>query len=72
MQSDKFTLNNRRFEPYDRITFQGGSVDPDEAVRFRLTITDPTPVPEFYLLQDPNLLAAGLPVTGRSFAENAR
>ena len=72
VESDVFSLNERRFEPYDRITFQGGSVDPDAAVRFRFTITDPTPVREFYLLQDPNLLSAGLPASGRSFAVRIR
>jgi hypothetical protein len=66
--SDRFTLNDRRFEPYDRISFQGGSVDPGATVRIRVTITDPTPVRVFYLLQDPNLLSAGLPARGRSFA----
>lgn len=68
VESDSFALNERRFEPYDRIAFQGGSVDPDASARFRFTITDPTPVPVFYLLQDPNLLSAELPATGRSFA----
>jgi hypothetical protein len=72
IESDTFTLNERRYEPYDRIAFQGGSVDPEASARFRLTITDPTPVDEFYLLQDPNLLSAGLPVTGRSFAANGK
>lgn len=68
VESDIFTLNDRRFEPYDRITFQGGSVDPDTNVRLRLTITDPTPVPEFYLQQNPNILSAQAPVNGRSFS----
>jgi hypothetical protein len=66
--SDAFTMNDRRFEPYDRIVFQGGSVDPGITVRLRLTITDPTPVPEFYLVQDPNLLSVELQTRGRSFA----
>jgi hypothetical protein len=69
--SDSFTLNDRRFEPYDRISFLGGSVDPGKTVRLRLTITDPTPVQEFYLLQDPNLLSAELPGSGRSLAARA-
>ncbi len=68
VESDAFSMNERRFEPYDRITFQGGSVDPGETVTFRVTITDPTPVREFYLVQDPNLVSAELPGTGRSFA----
>ena len=65
--SDAFADNNRQFEPYDRIRFENGSVDPDATARFKVTITDPTPVPEFYLVQDPQLLSAGLP-DSRDFA----
>lgn len=65
--SDSFFDNERLFEPYDRIEFRNGHVDPEAAARFRVTITDPTPVAEFYLVQDPKLLSAGLP-DGRSFA----
>jgi hypothetical protein len=35
------------------VRFQSGSVDPGAQVRFRFFITNPTPVPEFYLLQEP-------------------
>ena len=66
--SDSFADNNRQFEPYDRIEFLNGHVDPGATVTFRLTITDPTPTREFYLVQDPKLLAAELPVSGSSFA----
>ena len=59
--SDSFSDNNRLFEPYDRILFENGFVDPDGRAEFRVTITDPTPVREFYLVQDPKLLSAGLP-----------
>jgi hypothetical protein len=59
--SDAFAENDRLFEPYDRIRFQSGHVDPETTARFRLTITDPTPIREFYLVQDPKLLSAGLP-----------
>ena len=65
--SDAFADNNRQFEPYDRIRFENGSVDPEATARFKVTITDPTPVPEFYLVQDPQLLSAGLP-DSRDFA----
>ena len=65
--SDSFLDNNRLFEPYDRIRFQNGHVDPEGRAEFRVTITDPTPVPEFYLVQDPQLLSAGLR-EGREFA----
>jgi hypothetical protein len=65
--SDSFAKNNREFEPYDRIEFQDGHVDPDATVTFKVTITDPTPVAEYYLVQDPNLLSSEVP-SGRSFA----
>lgn len=57
-QSDSFAVSRQVFEPYDRVRFQDGSVDPGATVRFRFFITDPTPVPEFYLLQDPQILMA--------------
>ena len=59
--SDVFVNNDRWFEPYDRIRFENGFVDPDATARFKVTITDPTPIPEFYLVQDPQLLSAGVP-----------
>jgi hypothetical protein len=66
--SDSFAADNRLFEPYDRIHFQNGHVDPQETVQFKLVITDPTPLNEFYLVQDPKLLSAWLPQAGRSVA----
>lgn len=67
VSSDAFANNERQFEPQDRILFQDGHVDPEATARFTVTITDPTPRPEFYLVQDPKLLSAGLPEK-RSFA----
>ena len=58
--SDAFARNHRLFEPYDRIRFEDGSVDPDGSVRLEVHITDPTPVREFYLVQDPQILFAGI------------
>ena len=57
-QSDSFAISRQVFEPYDRVRFQEGSVDPGATVRLRFFVTDPSPVPEFYLLQDPQLLMA--------------
>lgn len=51
-QSDSFAISRQIFEPYDRVRFQEGSVDPGATVRFWFFVTDPSPVPEFYLLQD--------------------
>jgi hypothetical protein len=62
--SDSFADNNRLFEPYDRIRFERGHVDPGARAQFRVTITDPTPVSTFYLVQDPKLLSAALPAAG--------
>lgn len=59
--SDSFTLTRRMPEPYDRVQFYDGSVNPGAAVRFNLFITDPTPASEFYLLQEPHLIVAGAP-----------
>jgi len=58
--SDAFARNHRLFEPYDRIRFEDGSVDPDATLRLDVHITDPTPVREFYLVQDPQILYADI------------
>lgn len=70
--SDAFADNNRIFEPDDRIRFERGHVDPGATAQFRVTITDPTPVPEFYLVQDPQLLSAAAPRIDRDFANAER
>ena len=59
--SDSFSLTRRMPEPYDRVRFYDGSVDPGAAVRFNLFITDPTPASIFYLVQEPHLIIAGDP-----------
>ncbi len=59
--SDSFSLTRRLPEPYDRVRFYDGSVDPGAAVRFNLFITDPTPALRFYLVQEPHLIIAGDP-----------
>ncbi len=58
LESDSFAANRQIYEPYDRVRFHDGSVDPGGQVRFRFFITDPTPVSEWYLLQEPRLLMA--------------
>jgi hypothetical protein len=60
ISSDAFARNHRLFEPYDRIRFDHGSVDPDATLRLEVHITDPTPVSEFYLVQDPQILLADI------------
>lgn len=58
VSSDRFARNHRSFRPYDSIRFVAGHVDPETFVRFSVLITDTTPAELFYLLQDPQLLAA--------------
>lgn len=50
-----FASVERHFEPYDRLEFTDGHVDPNEDASFRFFISDFTPVQQFYLLQDPQI-----------------
>ncbi|WP_367715324.1 hypothetical protein AB2N04_15360 [Nitratireductor sp. GISD-1A_MAKvit] len=56
--SSAFATHDRKFEPHDRILFQAGTVDAGDFVTFRLLITDLTPKPLFYLVQDPRIPAS--------------
>jgi len=58
--SENFSRNVQLFEPYDRVRFHSGHVNPEMAARIRVHITDPTPEDTFYLLQDPQVLFAFL------------
>lgn len=53
--SSAFRHFERRFEPGDRLLFSNGAVDPGNGATFRFLITDFTPVPIFYLVQDPRI-----------------
>lgn len=55
MSSNAFVRHKRDFEPYDRILFQDGKVDPRETAIFSLLITDLTPTYQFHLVQDPRI-----------------
>ena len=69
IRSDRFAKMRRRFEPHDRIRFSDGVVDPGGSVRFDIYITDPTPIAQFYLVQDPSVPFARLaPVPLRNFS----
>ena len=59
--SDRFSQNRQLQEPYDRIHFFEGFVDPGARARFDIFITDPTPIAEFYLVQEPQFLSAKAP-----------
>lgn len=51
--SDRFAIHDTDFDPYDRIVFREGTVDPLQEAGFSMFITDFTPKLEFYLRQDP-------------------
>lgn len=53
--SSNFRRFDRDFEPYDRLLFQDGKVDPLQSVAFEFLVTDYTPRWEFYLVQDPRI-----------------
>lgn len=53
--SSAFRRYSLDFEPYDRLLFSKGKVDPAKAVGFDFLITDFTPRATFYLVQDPRI-----------------
>ena len=55
ISSDSFAVFSRDFEPYDKLLFTKGSVDPGQSVGFSFLITDFTPRWEFFLVQDPRI-----------------
>lgn len=55
ISSDSFARYSRDFEPYDRLLYRGGKVDPMTKAGFSFLVTDYTPRSQFYLLQDPRI-----------------
>lgn len=53
--SSNYARFDRNFEPYDRLLFDDGNVDPAKTVDFEFLITDFTPRWTFYLIQDPRI-----------------
>ena len=53
--SSNFAAFSRDFEPYDRLLFRDGKIDPLESGAFDFLITDYTPRWTFYLVQDPRI-----------------
>ncbi|OBP75952.1 hypothetical protein BAE42_08780 [Mesorhizobium loti] len=53
--SSNFADFDREFEPYDRLLFKNGKVDPLKTVSFEFLMTDYTPRWTFYLVQDPRI-----------------
>lgn len=56
--SNAFANAHYDFEPYDRLLFEDGFVDPSNTAEFRFLITDPTPVQTFYVRLDPRIPAS--------------
>ncbi|MEQ8665706.1 MAG: hypothetical protein RIC16_08265 [Rhodospirillales bacterium] len=59
--SDRFIFSNELREPYDGVQFSGGVVPAGDVVSFNFAITDPTPIPEFYLMQTASGPVAAIP-----------
>ena len=55
ISSDSFASFSREFRTLDRLRFTDGRIDPLKPVRSSSMITDFTPRPEFYLVQDPRI-----------------
>jgi hypothetical protein len=53
--SSNYADFDRNFEPYDRLLFRNGTVDPLKTVEFEFLVTDYTPRWTFYLVQDPRI-----------------
>ena len=53
--SSNFADFDREFEPYDRLLFKNGKVDPLKSASFEFLMTDYTPRWTFYLVQDPRI-----------------
>ena len=55
ISSSGFRHFSRDFEPYDRLLFSQGKLDPGTVGSFGFLITDFTPRATFYLVQDPRI-----------------
>lgn len=55
IRSDSFAHFSRDFEPYDRLRFLEGKVDPLQSSSFEFLVTDFTPRSQFYIVQDPRI-----------------
>jgi hypothetical protein len=55
ISSSRFARFESHFESIDRLRFDSGHADPQDRTMFGFFVTDYTPVPEFYLVQDPRI-----------------
>ncbi|WP_366014274.1 hypothetical protein [Mesorhizobium sp.] len=55
IKSDSFAEFKRDFEPYDRLLFRKGKVDPLETASFSFLVTDFSPKERFFLVEEPHI-----------------
>ncbi|MBN9233112.1 MULTISPECIES: hypothetical protein [Phyllobacteriaceae] len=55
VSSSNFAKFERLLEPYDRLLFSQGKIDPKKSGEFEFLITDYTPRWAFYIVQDPRI-----------------
>ena len=66
-KADRFEQTVQEDEPFDRIRFEGGRVDPAEYLRLDFDLVDVNGTAAFYLVQQPIiLLARDLPAAARA------
>lgn len=56
--SNAFANAHYDFEPYDRLLFEEGALNPHNRAEFRFLITDMTPIRTFYVRLDPRIPAS--------------
>ena len=61
LHSDLFASIRTQDEPYDRLRYDQGRVEPDQAVRLAFNLIDLNPRPLFYLAQEPIVLLTEAP-----------
>ena len=61
--SDGYVEIRESNEPADRVAFSGGTIGPGETVAFTVVVTDMSPKPLFYLVQNRGSFVAEAPAT---------
>ena len=72
LYSDRFSQVKKANEPYDRLTFDRGRLEPRETATFFFNVVDLSPGPIFYLVQEPVMLLSDAPAAGRKLQVTAR
>jgi len=70
LYSDRFSQAKQSNEPYDRIVFDRGRVDPTQVVTLAFNVIDLSPRPMFYLVQEPIMLLSQDQQWQRQLARN--